>query len=193
MTRYVLSHVLCYDISCELHCHQNTTNFFSSNIFFPPTQLFNDPVCTESCLIVWPIVRTQWDTHTYLHCLRVYESVCCGALQCVAVRCSVLQCVALRCNVLQSIAVTWMNQRHVSLLQSVAVCCSLLQSVAVCCGLLQFVVVYCSLLQSIAVCCSLLQSCEWLSIIAHTWVTPMNEATHMYEWGYIYIYMYIFI
>ena len=43
------------------------------------------------------VVRVS-DTHTLMS-VRVSETVCCSALQCVAVRCSALQGVAVCCSV----------------------------------------------------------------------------------------------
>jgi len=74
------------------------------------------------------------------------RSVCCSALQCVAVCCSVLQwqrvtpdsptgsgqCVAVRCSVLQCVAVTTRHTWFANWIRSVR--CSALQCVAVCCS-----------------------------------------------------------
>ena len=78
------------------------------------------------------------------------DTVCCSALQCVAVCCSALQRVAVLC-----IAVT--RKWGVVVTRCVAVCCSVLQCVAVCCSVLQCLAVCCSVLQCVAACCSVLQ------------------------------------
>jgi len=81
------------------------------------------------------------------------KSVCCSALQCIAVRCSVLQCVAVHCRVShlelkihgQCVEVVSCSELQCVTPrihgQCVAVCCSALQCVAVCCSKLQCVAV----------------------------------------------------
>ena len=89
--------------------------------------------------------------------------VCCGVLQCVAVRCSVLQCVAVCCSVLQCVTVCY------SVLQCVAVCFSELQCVsyvAVCCIALQCVVPR-TQSSSLALSTSISRSASF-SLISHT-------------------------
>ena len=87
-------------------------------------------------------------------------SVCCCALQCVAVVCNVHTFMyvshADRGNT------AFMNNYRgelqcVAVLQRVAVCCNVVQCVVVCCSVLQCAAVCCSVLQCVAVCCSLLQ------------------------------------
>jgi len=65
------------------------------------------------------------------------NSVCCSALQCVAVYCSVL----------------YQQTRT----DGVHTCCNMLQFDTVCCSVLQCVAVCRSVLQCVAVCCSVLQ------------------------------------
>ena len=90
------------------------------------------------------------------------QTMCCSALQRVAVCCSVLQCVAVCCSVLQSVAncccvlqmpqlvgkpvlqvcyenqwLTWERGKCCSVLQCVSACCSALLCVATHCNTLQ--------------------------------------------------------
>jgi len=91
----------------------------------------NQPFQSESC----PLSRIHASGRGRGSC---HATMCCSALQYVAVCCSVLQCVEVYCSVLQC----------------VAVCCSMLQCVAVCSSVLQCVAVCCSVSQCVAVCCS---------------------------------------
>jgi len=98
-------------------------------------------------------------------------AVCCSVLQCGAAYCSVLQCGAaycsVCCNALQCVAVaggkrrrrltvdttTW---RAVEWMSGVAACCSVLQYVAVCCSALHCVTVHCTALERGTAFCTVL-------------------------------------
>ena len=102
-------------------------------------------------------------------------SVCCSAMQCVAVRGSLLQCVAVRCSVMQGVLVCSIPRKQRDcpfarefVLQGVAVRCSVVQCSAVWCSVLQCVAVCCSVLQCVAVCCSVLQCVAVCSSTLHT-------------------------
>ena len=103
--------------------------------------------CSMSCSLLWYVAVSR------NHNLHIIDAVCCGMLQCVAVRCSALPCVAVRCSALQCVAV------RCSALQCATVGCSMLQCVTVCHIMLQYVAVCCNVLQkccsmSCSVCCS---------------------------------------
>jgi len=82
-----------------------------------------------ACVAVCPCVLQR---------VAVFCSVCCCALQCVAVSCSELQCVALCCIVLQCVALCVVGfAMYCSMTLRVEVCCSVLQCATVRCGVLQ--------------------------------------------------------
>ena len=71
---------------------------------------------------------------------------CCRVLQCVAVCCSVWQIVAVRCSELQCVAnFQALQDKTVGIQTAFHLCCSVLQRVAACCSVLQCVEVCCTL------------------------------------------------